>query len=160
MAKHDRWVDNDILETFRKREYPVREIRAGTTLTHTGSRTIGIVAEFTQGGHVVLTDQWGEQHSFQALDGAFMHNGVPVATREPVPARRVAPQFTALGSVDTDESRARVASASRIWVEGARCTRDAMTCSAQSPKRVWACRGSVTTLIETPQTCSLKFLTS
>ncbi|MFA9565502.1 MAG: DUF3097 family protein, partial [Acidimicrobiales bacterium] len=71
-----------------------------------------------QGGDVVLTDQWGEQHSFQALDGAFMHNGVRVAMREPAPVRRVAPQFTASGSVDTGESRARVARASRIWVEG------------------------------------------
>jgi hypothetical protein len=118
MATHDRWADNDILETFRRREYPAREIREGMTLTHTGSRTIGIVAEFTQGGYVVLKDQWGEQHSFQALDGAFMHNGVRVAMREPAPARRVAPQFTASGSVDTGESRAHVARASRIWVEG------------------------------------------
>ena len=118
MAKHDRWADNDILETFRKREYPVREIRPGMTLTHTGSRTIGVVAEFTLGGYVVLKDQWGEQHSFQALDGAFMHNGVRVAMREPALVRQVAPQFTASGSVDTGESRARVARASRIWVEG------------------------------------------
>jgi hypothetical protein len=118
MAKHDRWADNDILEAFRRREYPVREIRPGMTLTHAGSRTIGIVAEFTQGECVVLTDQWGEQHSFQALDGAFMHNGVRVAMQEPAPARRGVPQFTASGSVGTGESRARVARASRIWVEG------------------------------------------
>ena len=118
MATHDRWADNDILETFSRREYPFREIRPGMTLTHTGSRTIGLVVEFTQGGYVVLKDQWGEQRSFQALDGAFMHNGVRVAMREPAPARRVAPQFTASGSVDTGESRAHVARASRIWVEG------------------------------------------
>lgn len=118
MAKHDRWADNDILETFRKREYPVREIRSGMTLTHTGSRTIGVVAEFTQGGVIVLTDQWGEEHSFQASDGAFMQNGVRVAMREPAPERRVAPRFNASGSVDTGTSRARVARAGRIWVEG------------------------------------------
>jgi len=118
MATQDRWADNDILETFHKREYPVREIRAGMTLTHTGSRTTGVVAEFSQGGQVVLTDRWGEQHSFQSLDGAFMHNGVRVAMRAPAPARRVAPRFTASGSVDVGTSRARVARASRIWVEG------------------------------------------
>jgi hypothetical protein len=118
MARQDRWADNDVLETFRKREYPAREIRSGMTLTHTASRTTGIVAEFSQGGQVVLTDRWGEEHSFQTLDGAFMHNGVRVAMREPAPARRVAPQFTASGSVETSESRARVARASRIWVEG------------------------------------------
>ena len=118
MATQDRWADNDILETFHKREYPVREIRAGMTLTHTGSRTTGVVAEFSQGGQVVLTDRWGEQHSFQSLDGAFVHNGVRVAMRAPAPARRVAPRFTASGSVDVGTSRARVARASRIWVEG------------------------------------------
>ena len=47
-----------------------------------------------------------------------MHNGVRVAMREPAPVRQVAPQFTASGSVETSESRARVARASRIWVEG------------------------------------------
>jgi hypothetical protein len=130
MAKHDRWVDNDTLETFRKREYPVREIRPGTTLIYTGSRTIGIVAGFTQGGHVVLTDQWGEQHSFQALDGAFMHNGVCVAMREPAPAPQVAPQFTASGSAATGESRTRVAGASRIWVEGVH--------DAELLEKIWA----------------------
>ena len=37
MKKRDRWADNDILETFRKREYVVLEVRDGMTLTHTGS---------------------------------------------------------------------------------------------------------------------------
>lgn len=118
MTKRDRWANDDILEGFRKREYVVREIRDGMTLTHTGSRVTGTVDGFSQGGQVGLIDQWGERHSFQALDGAFMHNGVRVAMREPVEASPGARRFTASGSIEAERSRARVARASRIWVEG------------------------------------------
>ncbi|MEA2009742.1 MAG: DUF3097 family protein [Actinomycetota bacterium] len=118
MTKRDRWADDDILESFRKREYVAREIRDGMTLTHTGSRVTGTVREFSQGGQVVLVDQWGERHSFQALDGAFMHNGVRVAMKEPAEASPAARRFTASGSIEAERSRARVARASRIWVEG------------------------------------------
>ncbi len=118
MTKRDRWADDDILENFRKREYLVLEVREGMTLTHTGSRFTGTVAEFTEGGQVVLVDQWGERQSFEAHDGAFMHNGVRVAMREPAAAPHSARRFTASGSIEADTSRARVARASRIWVEG------------------------------------------
>ena len=118
MTKRDRWANNDILESFRKREYIVREIQDGMTLTHTASRITGTVTEFSQGGQVVLIDQWGERHSFQALDGAFMHNGVRVAMREPAEASQAARRFTASGSIEAERSRARIARASRIWVEG------------------------------------------
>jgi hypothetical protein len=118
MTKQDRWADNDILETFRKREYLLLEVRDGMTLTHTGSRFTGTVAEFSQGGQVVLLDKWGDRQSFKALDGAFMHNGVRVAMREPAAAPQATRRFTASGSIEADKSRARVARASRIWVEG------------------------------------------
>ncbi len=118
MAKRDRWADDDILDTFRKREYLVLEVRDGMTLTHTGSRFTGTVIAFSQGAQVVLLDQWGERKSFEAHDGAFMHNGVRVAMRAPAVASKRARRFTASGSIETDRSRARVARASRIWVEG------------------------------------------
>ncbi len=118
MTKRDRWADDDILETFRKREYFVLEVRNGMTLTHTGSRFTGTVTEFSRGGDVVLVDRWGDHQSFQALDGAFMHNGVRVAMREPAAVPPAARRFTASGSIEAGRSRARVARASRIWVEG------------------------------------------
>ena len=118
MTKNDRWADNDILESFRKREYLVLEVQDGMTLTHTGSRFTGTVIEFSQGGHVVLEDKAGHRESFKALDGAFMHNGVRVAMRAPVATPPTARRFTASGSIETGPSRARVARASRIWVEG------------------------------------------
>jgi len=118
MTKQDRWAEDDILEDFRKREYLVLEVHDGMTLTHTGSRFTGTVAEFTQGESVVLVDQWGERKSFAAHDGAFMRNGVRVTMRSPAVALKSARRFTASGSIEADRSRARVAKASRIWVEG------------------------------------------
>ncbi len=118
MPKQDRWAQDDVLADFNKREYRVLEVRTGMTLKHTGSGFAGTVAEFTQGGDVVLTSQWGEQQSFPAHDGAFMHNGSRVAMRAPAAAKRAALRFTASGSIETGASRARTARASRIWVEG------------------------------------------
>jgi hypothetical protein len=118
MTKRDRWAADDILEEFRKREYVVLEVRDRMTLTHTGSGFTGTVVEFDQGGHVVLEDKWGECRPFPAHDGAFMHNGVRVAMRAPAAAPQRARRFTASGSVEADNSRAGVARASRIWVEG------------------------------------------
>ena len=118
MPKQDRWAGADVLADFNKREYRVLEVRVGMTLTHTGSSFTGTVAEFTQGGDVVLTSQWGEQQSFPAHDGAFMHNGSRVAMREPAASNRTEPRFTASGSIDAGASRAQAARASRIWVEG------------------------------------------
>ena len=101
MAKRDRWADDDILDTFRKREYLVLEVQDGMTLTHTGSRFTGTVIAFSQGAQVVLLDQWGERKSFEAHDGAFMHNGVRVAMRAPAVASKRARRFTASGSIET-----------------------------------------------------------
>jgi len=118
MPTQDRWAQDDVLADFNKREYRLLEVRVGMTLKHTGSGFTGIVAEFTQGGDVVLTSEWGEQQSFPAHDGAFMHNGSRVAMREPAATKGSKPQFTASGSIDAGASRARTARASRIWVEG------------------------------------------
>jgi len=118
MVKQDRWAESDILAEFNKREYRVLEVRVGMTLTHTGSRFTGTVAEFTQGGDVVLTDTWGEQQTFPAHDGAFMHNGTRVSMREPAASPRAKPRFTPSGSIEAGVLRAPIARASRIWVEG------------------------------------------
>ncbi len=118
MAKNDRWADNDILASFKKREYPVLEVREGMTLTHTGSRFTGAVIEFAPGERLVLKDRLGQERAFTPTDGAFLHNSARVALREPGPAPRTPLGFTASGSVDAGASRARVARANRIWVEG------------------------------------------
>jgi len=87
-------------------------------LTHTGSQTTGTVAGFSEGDKVVLVDRFGQRQLFKALDGAFLHDGVRVALRAPAEKLDGPRQFTASGSVDAGRRRARVANASRIWVEG------------------------------------------
>jgi len=118
MTKRDRWVDEDILDTFNKPAYPLLEIRPGVTLTHTGSRFVGAVAGFSQGDTVVLVDDSGRRELFKAHDGAFLHQGVRVALRAPATPAEPSRRFTASGSVGATDTRARVARASRIWVEG------------------------------------------
>ena len=74
---------------------------------------------------VVLEDKTNHRESFPALDGAFMHNGVRVAMREPATAPPADRRYTASGSIEADRSRARVARAN----SGRRTTR---VCCAHS----------------------------
>jgi len=118
MTKRDPWADNDILETFNKPSYQVLEVRPGMTLTHSGSRFTGDVAGFSQGDQVVLVDDSGRRELFKALDGAFLHKGIRVALRAQATPAAPVRRFTASGSIEAGKTRARVARASRIWVEG------------------------------------------
>lgn len=118
MTNRDRWATDDILENLDKKEYPVLEVEHGMMLTHTGSRTTGAVAAFTQGGTVLLVDEYGQRESFKAHDGSFTHKGIRVALRKPTTDKQASRRFTASGSIDVGTARARVARASRIWVEG------------------------------------------
>jgi len=118
MTKRDRWADEDILEAMNQPAYPLLEVRPGMTLTHTGSRFTGNVAGFSPGDRVVLVDDSGRREVFKAHDGAFLHKGVRIALRAPTTPTEPARRFTASGSVAAGETRARVARASRIWVEG------------------------------------------
>lgn len=90
----------------------------GTVLRHRGSGAEGALVRFVPGQIVVLRERGGKDRSFRDADGAFSHEGVPVALR---PAAPTAPQTrgrTASGSVDVGPVPARVARASRIYVEG------------------------------------------
>lgn len=92
----------------------------GTVVTHRGSQTTGAIIEFVEGRRVTLRDQSGRDHHFKPVDGFFLHAGEPVALRA---RRSAAPSdeptaVTASGSIDAGPLPARVARASRIWVEG------------------------------------------
>jgi hypothetical protein len=66
---------------------------------------------------VVLEDRFGKQRSYPYGPG-FLLEGRPVALRPPRPQTSTAPRRTASGSIAVEGARARVAQASRIYVEG------------------------------------------
>jgi len=118
MSQDDLWAGEDILEAFDEPRFELLEVRSGMTLTHTGSRFVGDVAGFSQGDRVVLIDDSGRREVFKAYDGAFVYQGVRVALRAPATPGDSIRRYTASGSVFSGDRRARVAGASRIWVEG------------------------------------------
>lgn len=100
-----------------------REITAepGLVVEDVASGYVGeiLTVEKTNGGHVVvLEDRRGARRSFP-LGAGFWIDGAPVRLTRPRPAAApAAPTRTASGSVAVHGARARVARASRIWVEG------------------------------------------
>lgn len=94
-------------------------VRLGITLMHRSTQTVGVVTRYVEGQQIVLRDDSGRDHTLRPQDGAFSHDGKPVALRKFVaPDRDSAPTFTASGSVDVGHVPARMARASRIYVEG------------------------------------------
>jgi hypothetical protein len=115
----DRWHHDDVIAAdLAARAYPVLEGPMGMQLTHRSSGTRGTVVAFTEGARIVIEDPAAGRHEYKPFDGAFAHRGTAVALR--AGARRAPQQrrWTPSGSVDPGPTRARVAAASRIWVEG------------------------------------------
>jgi hypothetical protein len=78
----------------------------------------GAVVGF-ESGAVVLEDRHGKRRNFPLAPAAFLLDGEPVTLRRPAPAQPVRHrQRTASGSIAVANAPARVARASRIWVEG------------------------------------------
>ncbi len=94
-------------------------VRLDMALEHRASRTAGRVVRYVEGQLLVLRDGQGRDHTWRPVDGAFAHQGRPVALRALVaPAAEPTTGFTASGSVAVGSTPARVARAGRIWVEG------------------------------------------
>jgi hypothetical protein len=81
----------------------------------------GAVVGF-ESGAVTLEDRHGARRHFPLVPAGFLLDGEVVTLRRPAraggPARPAKPQRTASGSTAVHGVRARVARASRIWVEG------------------------------------------
>ncbi len=92
--------------------------RQGLVVEHTGSGVTGAIVRFAP-PMVVLRDRHGRDNSFRILDGAFAIDGKPVALRPPkhTPAPAEV-NLTASGSIAVGDMPARMARASRIYVEG------------------------------------------
>ncbi len=110
----------DVLRGDWRRRRVVPEVDAEPELVVEDAESgfCGAVMGF-EAGAVVLEDRFGKRRHFPLLPAAFLLDGEPVTLRRPVraaatPKRRL----TASGSVAVPDTPARVARASRIWVEG------------------------------------------
>lgn len=70
-----------------------------------------------EGRTVELEDRRGRRRVFVIRPGAFLIDGKPVSL-QPATAKATGPKRTASGSIASTRTRAQVAKASRIWVEG------------------------------------------
>lgn len=107
--------------------YPELEAPPGTRLVHRASGFAGVVVRWA-GGSVEVRGDAGTERVFRPTAGAFQVGGKAVTVVAPRGAPR-GPGRTASGSVATPKSRARVARASRILVEGVH--------DAELVERVW-----------------------
>jgi Protein of unknown function (DUF3097) len=102
----------------RRRAVPEVDAEPDLVVEDAESGFCGAVVGF-ESGAVVLEDRFGKRRNFPLLPAAFLLDGAPVTLRRPaaaaVPAQR---RRTASGSIAVDGQAARVARASRIWVEG------------------------------------------
>ncbi len=98
--------------------YPPVAAKMGVVVEHRGSGRVGAILSFKP-QQVVIRDRHGRDHTLVPRPGAFMIDGKPITLRQPTVHETPAePSFTASGSVDLGATPARMARASRIWVEG------------------------------------------
>ncbi len=103
----------------RRPRVPEVEAEIDLVVEDADSGFCGAVVGF-ESGAVVLEDRFGRRRSFPLLPAAFLLDGALVTLRRAAPeaagpARR---RVTASGSIAVPDAPARVARASRIWVEG------------------------------------------
>ena len=120
VSYNDQWGPADIAAP-KKTVLPDVPIELGMVLEDSQTGWVGAVIRVEKSGgmHVFsLEDRRGKTRSFE-LGYGFLLEGRPVRLAPPAPRRKAAaPKRTASGSVAVDGARARVARASRIWVEG------------------------------------------
>src|SRR2546421_9696039 len=110
----------DVLRGGRRPRRVVPEVDAEPDLVVEDAESgfCGAVVGF-ESGAVVLEDRFGKRRNFPLAPAGFLLDGVPVSLRRPrAAAPKPARRLTASGSVAVPGQPARVARASRIWVEG------------------------------------------
>ena len=102
-----------------KREVPKVEAERGLVVEDSEGRFCGAVVGYEKGA-VTLEDRHGKRRVFPLAPAAFLLEGQPVTLIPPAAAasRTQGPARTASGSVAAPSARAKVARASRIYVEG------------------------------------------
>jgi hypothetical protein len=103
-----------------QREVPKVEAERGLVVEDSEGRFCGAVVGHEKGA-VTLEDRYGKRRVFPLTPAAFLLDGQPVTLIPPAPVaagQAARPGRTASGSVAAPVSRAKVAKASRIYVEG------------------------------------------
>lgn len=100
----------------RRQRVPVIDAEPGLVVEDAQTGFCGAVLGFDLDA-VALEDRFGNRRLFPLLPAAFLHEGRPVTLRRP-PVAPSPPRRTASGSVAVRGAAAKVARASRIWVEG------------------------------------------
>ncbi|HEX6523334.1 MAG TPA: DUF3097 domain-containing protein [Streptosporangiaceae bacterium] len=104
-----------------RREVPQVQAELGLVVEDSAGRFCGAVAGYEKGA-VTLEDRHGKRRQFPLTPGAFLLDGKPVTLIPPAPQstgrQSAGPKRTASGSVAAPDTRAKVARASRIYVEG------------------------------------------
>jgi DUF3097 family protein len=109
----------DVLKAQWRRKKVVPEVDAEIDLVveDADSGFCGAVVGFELGA-VVLEDRFGKRRNFPLRPAAFLLDGNVVTLRKPAVKTQAQRRITASGSVAVGHQPARVARASRIWVEG------------------------------------------
>ena len=118
MRSHE--YGSDVLTGGRRRRRPVPQLEAdrGLVVEDAEGRFCGAIVSCDKGA-VTLEDRHGKRRVFPLTPAAFLFEGKPVTLIRPAPVSVPAGGTrTASGSVPAPPSRARVARASRIYVEG------------------------------------------
>jgi hypothetical protein len=100
--------------------YPSVEAKLGVKVLHRASGFRGVVSGMEKDGVRIKSSTTGLERIFVLTPGAFAMNGETVTLTRPTAAAttKSGPAQTASGSVAVAGQKARVAKASRIWVEG------------------------------------------
>ncbi len=100
-----------------KTKWPIQAATSGLTVRHRTTGVVGRVVRFNS-QRITLRQQNGREIDFPVISGAFSVGGKTVSLVAPAPVAPEGPEFTASGSVAPTSRKARVASPSRILVEG------------------------------------------
>ncbi len=116
--RYDRDILDDFAESRKPTKYPTVDVSLGMVVEDRSSGFVGDVVRWNSEA-VTLRDRKQYLRHFTWKPGGFLLEGKPVTLVRPAAQATATQQVTASGSIAADRSAgARVAKASRIWVEG------------------------------------------
>lgn len=118
MSGGQRDILEEMADARKPTRYPEVVVAVGLVVEHRGSGYVGDVVRWNAEA-VTLRDRRQQLRHFGWVPGGFLIDGKPVALVRPQAQPTASQRITSSGSVAADAGAgARVARASRIWVEG------------------------------------------